>query len=76
LVKENTKFKNEIDEIRKAFGNMQEIETRIRVAEMKEEKINGLLANLDQIMVRILLFSSTYNKCRNLLKIIFHVINA
>lgn len=35
---------------------MQEIETRIRVAEMKEEKINGLLSNLDQIMVRVLFY--------------------
>jgi hypothetical protein len=30
---------------------MQEIETRIKVAELKEEKINGLLNQLDQIMV-------------------------
>lgn len=29
---------------------MQEIETRIKVAELKEEKINGLLNQLDQIM--------------------------
>jgi late competence protein required for DNA uptake (superfamily II DNA/RNA helicase) len=29
---------------------MQEIEARIRVAEVKEEKINGLLNQLDQIM--------------------------
>ena len=33
---------------------MQEIETRIKVAELKEEKINGLLNQLDQIMVSLL----------------------
>lgn len=51
LLKENTKYKNELDEIRKAFGDMSEIDTRIKVASLKEEKINGLLSNLDQIMV-------------------------
>lgn len=54
LLKENTKYKNELDEIRKAFGDMAEIETRIKVASLKEEKINGLLSNLDQIMVSFL----------------------
>ena len=29
---------------------MNDIETRIKVAELKEEKINGLLTQLDQIM--------------------------
>ena len=29
---------------------MSDIETRIKVAELKEEKINGLLTQLDQIM--------------------------
>lgn len=51
LLRENTKYKNELDEIRKTFGDMKEIETRIKVASLKEEKINGLLSNLDQIMV-------------------------
>lgn len=51
LNKENTKYKQELDLIRKQFGNAQEIETRIKVAELKEEKINGLLNQLDQIMV-------------------------
>lgn len=49
LIKENTKYKGELDEIRKAFGNMQEIDARIKVAETKEEKIFGLLNQLDQI---------------------------
>lgn len=49
LIKENAKYKGELDEIRKAFGNMQEIEARIKVAEVKEEKIFGLLNQLDQI---------------------------
>lgn len=43
LLKENTKYKSELDEIRKAFGDMQEIDMRIKVAKLKEEKINGLL---------------------------------
>ncbi len=43
LLKENTKYKSELDNIRKQFGNMGDIETRIKVAELKEEKINGLL---------------------------------
>ncbi len=43
LNKENAKYKQELDLIRKQFGNAQEIETRIKVAELKEEKINGLL---------------------------------
>lgn len=47
LMKENTKYKGELDAIRKAFGNMEEIETRIKVASLKEEKINALLTNLD-----------------------------
>jgi|LauGreDrversion4_2_1035121.scaffolds.fasta_scaffold137338_1 hypothetical protein len=51
LIKENTKYKNELDDIRKTFGDMKEIEVRIKVASLKEEKINGLLSNLDQIMV-------------------------
>jgi hypothetical protein len=33
---------------------MQEIENRIKVATLKEEKIGGLLNQLDQIMVRII----------------------
>ncbi|TNV87373.1 hypothetical protein FGO68_gene4873 [Halteria grandinella] len=49
LIKENAKYKGELDEIRKAFGNMQEIEARIKIAEVKEEKIFGLLNQLDQI---------------------------
>lgn len=62
LLRENTKYKNELDEIRKTFGDMKEIETRIKVASLKEEKINGLLSNLDQIMV-----SADFPKrCRNL----------
>ena len=44
LLKENTRYKNELDEIRRAFGDMTEIETRIKVATLKEEKINGLLS--------------------------------
>lgn len=52
LNKENAKYKDQLDQIRKKFGDMQEIETRIKVAELKEEKINGLLNQLDQIMVR------------------------
>ena len=51
LIKENTKYKNELDDIRKTFGDMKEIEVRIKVASLKEEKINRLLSNLDQIMV-------------------------
>lgn len=47
LLKENTKYKSELDNIRKQYGNMNEIETRIKVAELKEEKINGLLGQLD-----------------------------
>jgi transcription elongation GreA/GreB family factor len=43
LLKENAKYKDQLDQIRKAYGDMQEIETRIKVAELKEEKINGLL---------------------------------
>lgn len=52
LNKENARYKDQLDQIRKQFGDMQEIETRIKVAELKEEKINGLLNQLDQIMVR------------------------
>lgn len=47
LLKENNKYKAELDNIRKQFGNMSDIETRIKVAELKEEKINGLLNQLD-----------------------------
>ncbi len=50
LLKENNKYKAELDNIRKQFGNMGDIETRMKVAELKEEKINGLLNQLDQIM--------------------------
>lgn len=50
LIKENSKYKNELDEIRKTFGDLQEIDNRIKVATLKEEKINGLLSQLDQIM--------------------------
>lgn len=50
LIKENSKYKGELDEIRRAFGTMKEIEGRIKVAETKEEKIFGLLNQLDQIM--------------------------
>jgi transcription initiation factor TFIIIB Brf1 subunit/transcription initiation factor TFIIB len=53
LSRENSKYKAELDEIRKAFGDMNEIDTRIKVASLKEEKINGLLSNLDQIMVSL-----------------------
>jgi cell shape-determining protein MreC len=63
LLRENTKYKNELDEIRKTFGDMREIETRIKVASLKEEKINGLLSNLDQIMV-----ISITQRLRNLLR--------
>ena len=54
LNKENAKYKDQLDQIRKQFGNMEEIETRIKVAELKEEKINGLLNQLDQIMVNLI----------------------
>jgi hypothetical protein len=43
MLKENAKYKDQLDQIRKQFGDAQEIESRIKVAELKEEKINGLL---------------------------------
>lgn len=44
LLKENAKYKNELDEIRRAFGDKVEIDTRLKVAQLKEEKIDGLLS--------------------------------
>jgi hypothetical protein len=65
LLKENTSFKNQIDEIRRLYGDLDQIETRMKVATLKEEKINSLLSKLDHVMVSPLcvnhLQSSTEN---------------
>ena len=52
LLKENTNFKNQIDNIRRMYGDLDEIETRLKIATLKEEKINSLLSKLDHVMVR------------------------
>ena len=51
LLKENTNYKNQIDNIRRSYGDLDEIETRLKVATLKEEKINSLLSKLDHVMV-------------------------
>lgn len=51
LLKENTSFKNQVDEIRRLYGDLNQIETRLKIATLKEEKINTLLQKLDHVMV-------------------------
>lgn len=51
LLKENTNYKNQIDNIRRMYGDLDEIETRLKIATLKEEKINSLLSKLDHVMV-------------------------
>lgn len=51
LLKENTGFKNQLDEIRRLYGDLDSIETRMKIATLKEEKINTLLSKLDHVMV-------------------------
>jgi hypothetical protein len=44
-----------VDEIRRLYGDLNQIETRLKIATLKEEKINALLQKLDHVMVILLL---------------------
>mmetsp|Transcript_28900 Transcript_28900/g.27803 ORF Transcript_28900/g.27803 Transcript_28900/m.27803 type:complete len:106 (+) Transcript_28900:232-549(+) len=50
LLKENTRYKNQVDEIRRKYGDFSEIDQKIKIAQLKEEKINNLLSKLDHVM--------------------------
>lgn len=56
LLKENRHYKNEIDEIRKRFGTLDDIDGQLQMAKMKEDKVNDLLGELDHVVVSIFMF--------------------
>ena len=66
LLKENKLYKDQVDGIRRKFGDLSEIQNKFDLALMKEQKVSDLLAELDHTM------KSTENqlacyKCMNLL---------
>lgn len=48
LMKENRRYKDQEDELRKRFGSLEDIKDKMELAAMKEEKVNDLLSELDQ----------------------------
>ena len=65
LLKENTSCKNEIDDLNRTYGLMQDLDERTKIATLKEQNINTLLSKLDHVMVTILC-----HMCSNQLKTI------
>ena len=71
LLKENKLYKDQVDGIRRKFGDLGEIQNKFDLALMKEQKVSDLLAELDHTM------KSTENqlacyKCMNLLDLVFN----
>jgi len=50
FIKENNMLKNQIMDIEKKYGDLNQIDERIRVASLKEAKIGDLLKKLDNCM--------------------------
>ena len=54
LLKENAFYKDELDGIRRRFGSLDDIHKKFELAQMKEDKVNDLLSELDNNMVSTL----------------------
>ena len=53
LLKENASYKDELDGIRRRFGSLDEIHKKFEMAQMKEDKVNDLLSELENNMVSV-----------------------
>jgi len=49
-IKENNMLKNQIMDIERKYGNLDGLDERIRVADLKESKIEGLLSKLEKAL--------------------------
>lgn len=43
---------DQVDEIRRKFGSLDELKSKMDIAKLKEEKVSELLGQLDHSMVR------------------------
>ena len=50
LLAENRKYKGEVDDVRQRFGNLDAIEEKLKLSELKSTKIADLLEALDTNM--------------------------
>ena len=53
VLKENAYYKDELDGIRRRFGSLDEIHKKFELSQMREDKVNDLLSELDNNMVSI-----------------------
>lgn len=49
-IKENNMLKNQIMDIERKYGNLENLEERIKIADLKESKITGLISKLDKAL--------------------------
>jgi hypothetical protein len=66
LLKENSHFKSEVDTFRNKFGSLDQIASKLKIADLKESKVSDLVENLSTNLSSTETQLSCY-KCSNLL---------